>query len=207
MVQFVEPDGLSADLLRELDRPPVRAVRDIHRGQVFCRKCLGHEKSHLAAADHKDMPALKRPELGLGKQDGGRADRDGAPVDLRAFPYPDSHVDGLVDAEFEKTARGAGFLCIGKRLLELPDDLVFADDHRLDAGSKREEVAERVAAFEQEKSRPALSFEEVPERPGIAFDNHLDPVAGLEEEHATEISSPRLQGIPVRPRTGSFRAR
>jgi len=96
-------------------------------------------------------------------------------------------VDGFVDAERKERTRGFGGLAIGKRFFQLADDLVLTHDHRFDTGGKREEVVQRLPAFEQEKSFPPMLFKELPERTGIAFDNHLDPVAGLEQEDAMEF--------------------
>lgn len=82
---------------------------------------------------------------------------------------------------------GSGGLAIGKGFFQLADNLVLAYDHRFDAGGKREEVVERLPAFEQEKTLPPVLFKELPERTGITFDNHLYPVAGLEEENTVEF--------------------
>ena len=40
MVELGEADRLPPDLLRELDGPAVRAVGDVHRGQLFCGEGL-----------------------------------------------------------------------------------------------------------------------------------------------------------------------
>ena len=71
MVEFGKPHGFPADLVRKDDRPPVRAVGDIHGGQVLGRKRLCNEEAHLPAADHEDVPAGERADLRLGELDCG----------------------------------------------------------------------------------------------------------------------------------------
>jgi hypothetical protein len=85
--------------------------------------------------------------------------------------------------------QGAGtlfFLCAGECFSELPDDLVLADNHGIDAGRKFEQVMQGLDSGMQEKTFSTGLFQKMPEAFGLPFDHHFDPVTGLEEESPPE---------------------
>ena len=63
-----------------------------------------------------------------------------------------------------------------------PYDLVFANNHRVDTGSKGKEVPERPFPFMDKEISPALFGKELFEGIHVPFNDHFHAVAGLEQQ-------------------------
>ena len=180
-VEVFEVDGSPAYLLSKLHCTPVRPVGDVDGGQVFGSKRLGHQKPHLSAPDDQDVAVAQGAEELFSKRHGCRTDRDRPPVDLCLAPDPDPDMHRLVYAELYGTACGSRLFRYCKRLLQLPEDLVLADDQGVDAGSKFQEVTGHIHAPEDEKVLPSLLPQECFQASSIAFHQNFDAVTGLEQ--------------------------
>src|SRR5208337_786571 len=117
---------------------------------------------------------------------GGGPDRDCPPVDERPLPHFDTDMDRLVETGLEEAARRAAFLRIPERGPELPDDLVLANDHRIDAGRESEQVAEGTAAIMDEEVLSPEAKKEITQSFPAAFHDHFHTVAGLEQDDTAE---------------------
>ena len=93
---------------------------------------------------------------------------------------------GLGDAEFD-CSTGCSCLLRGcKRLFELTQDLVLADYQGVDTGGQFQEVAGHGLALDERKPVPPHLVQELLKATSIPLHQHLNAVAGLEQEHAAE---------------------
>jgi len=144
IVEILELDGLTVEPLRQSDGAFVGAIGDKDRSAAMRHQMPGREFAHLARPDDENVLALQRTENLLGQfhRDRSNGNRRRSHRSLAAHAFGDGKgaSEELIELSSNR-ADGAGG-CIG--LFHLPQNLRFADHHRIQARSHTEDVPYRL---------------------------------------------------------------
>ena len=122
------------------------AVEDAQLGHTLREQSLRRQARHLTGADHERALARERIEDPLGQLDGGMHHRHRGPTDGGLGAHALGDGEGPPHRAVERVPRGPGARGLVEGLLELPQDLWLAHDHRIEACGNAKEMAKRSLA-------------------------------------------------------------
>ena len=161
------------DVVRALDG----TVDDDELARAFEHESPRGGLAHLPGADDEHAGAGDRAQTSLGQIDRRRRDADELSSDrrLRARGFPGAQ--RLAEEGVQRLAERSGALGLHVGVLDLPEDLGFADEHRVQARRDAEEVPDRLAAQQGVEVRAqvldagvAEALEKAPQLRGAAFE-------------------------------------
>jgi len=169
----------------------------------------GGEFDHVAGADQERRVTLEVAEDTARELDAGGCDRHRARADggLAADLLGDG--EGRLEQPVEQRTRRARLLRRAVGVLQLAEDLGLAEDQRIESGSDREDVPDRirlldaVQAVGERAAAGGRCREPVGQRPGASAARRVDlgPVAGRDDQR---LLQPR-QRAQRRERLGQAR--
>src|SRR5579862_2187696 len=104
----------------------------------------GGEFAHLSGADDENVFSLQRAEDFLCQLHRDRCDRDRRRSDGSLTAHPLGDGEGATEQLVELSADCAYSARRGISFLDLPENLRFPDDHRIQAGGHAEEMPDRL---------------------------------------------------------------
>ena len=140
----VEQDRGRLQALGDALRAIEAAVGDDHAADLLRVQVPRGELDHVAGADQERRVALEAAEDAARELDAGGCDRDRARADggLAADLLGDG--ERRLEQPVQQRARGARLLRRAVGVLQLAEDLGLAEDQRIESGSDREDVPDRI---------------------------------------------------------------
>jgi len=139
---------LAGDLAGELRCALVGAVGDEDGGCALLDEVARGQIGHLARADDEDGLALQAAEDLAREVDGDGCDGDGRAADLGLGADALCDPEGALEERIERGGDGPDLARDGVGLLDLAEDLGFADDHGIERAGDAEEMADGLALAE-----------------------------------------------------------
>ena len=153
--QIVQRDGAAAEALRQRAGALQGAVGDGDVLGVLRGEMVGAQLDHLAGADEQHVLLVDAGENALRQahRGGGHGNRVGA--DRGRCAHFLGHREGALEQLVQQRAQGAGLFGGLHRLLHLPEDLGFAQHHRIQPAGDAEGVLHRflLAAACKDRAR------------------------------------------------------
>ncbi len=142
--ELLDRRGLRAEGRRQRARSLGRAVRDHLGPQADLVERAREQRAHLARADDRDARSGREPRRG--DLDAEAHDGHGDARELRLGAHALGDPEGLVEQRAQQRTDQAGRVGRARRVAELRDDLVLADDERLERARHAKQVARGVVA-------------------------------------------------------------
>ncbi len=142
--KIIEGERAAEKAVGELLGALERAVREAHPPRMMRGEVRGGELDHLSRAD-KQHVLLANARVNMFRQAdcrGGQRNRGRADVSLGAHGF--RHREGALEKLVEEEPERARCLRRAHRLLELAEDLGFAQHHRIEAACHPEGVLDRA---------------------------------------------------------------
>lgn len=150
----IERDGRCVELRGEQLRAVEAAIGDDHPLDALRLQVPGSQRDRLAGTDQEGRMLLETREDLSGEADGRVRDGDrvGADPGLCSDPFGDR--EGGLKETIEHRSDRSVLLGCPIRVLELPQDLGFAEDHRVESGGDGEGVRDRSIVLMQVQTVP-----------------------------------------------------
>ena len=144
LFQIAEGDGIAAEAPGQRLGVVQGAIghdqaAHLRFGQVACGQLDG-----FAGADQEDAGVCKLGEDALGQAHGGERNRDRTRADSRIRADALGNCKGILEQAFQRRVNRVGCAGKGVGVLDLPQDLRFTKNHRLQPGGDAKQVADRI---------------------------------------------------------------